>query len=89
MAVSRHHDRGVGLAALAPAMSQHAPLVDAVAALLEALRGPFISDPDVIARQDHLDPGGDWAHDHALQNRLSSSRNVRAASRTSAFGAHG
>lgn len=47
------------LAALAPALSQQAPPVDAVAALPNALRGPFISDPEVIAELDRLDPGGD------------------------------
>ena len=53
---------GVGtLVACAPATAQDAPPVDAVSALPKALRGPFISDPEVVVRLDHLDPGGDCA----------------------------
>ena len=50
------------LVALAPAMSQ--PTIEPVSAdksgaLPKFLRGPFIADPDVIARLDHLDPNAD------------------------------
>jgi hypothetical protein len=36
-----------------------AATAEPAAPLMDALRGPFVSDPEVILRLDHLDPGGD------------------------------